>query len=124
MSKKFLRSQLDLLILNELAKRSLHGYGLIDSFRKEFGTYYGPSTIYPLLNSMETEGLIKSRWDLEGRRPRKVYDITERGKTKLESAMPHVLKVLENALKDYMGGNKPSNTPSDTMSSGIKVPER
>jgi DNA-binding PadR family transcriptional regulator len=61
----------------------MHGYQLITTIRKRFGVYLGPSTIYPLLGTLEEKGYIKSKWNMDNERPRKVYDLTNDGKTVL-----------------------------------------
>jgi len=75
----------------------MHGYQIITSLRKQFGVYFGPSTIYPLLSVMEENGYIKSHWDLENDRPRKVYGITPQGTELLgctEESLSHIYRKL------------------------------
>ena len=62
----------------------MHGYQLIIKIRKTFGTYFGPSTIYPLLITLEESGYIKSEWNMKNERPRKVYKITPDGTRRLK----------------------------------------
>ncbi len=76
---KLMKGLLDLIILNLLKSKPMHGYQIITCIRKNFGVYFGPSTIYPLLNSLEEKGYIKSEWDLSKDRPRKVYNLTTEG---------------------------------------------
>lgn len=76
---KLMRGLLDLVVLQFLKAQPMHGYQIIASLRKQFGVYFGPSTIYPMLAMMEESGYIKSHWDLENDRPRKVYSITDQG---------------------------------------------
>lgn len=76
---KLMKGLLDLIILNLLKSKPMHGYQIITCIRKNFGVYFGPSTIYPLLNSLEEKGYIRSEWDLSRDRPRKVYSLTKEG---------------------------------------------
>lgn len=76
---KLMRSLLDFVILQFLRTHPMHGYQIISSLRKNFGVYFGPSTIYPLLSILEEKGYIKSQWDLGNGRPKKVYSITPQG---------------------------------------------
>jgi len=64
----------------------MHGYQIIVAVRQKFGTYFGPSTIYPLLDVLQKQGAIKSAWDLSHERPRKVYTLTHRGEELLRFA--------------------------------------
>ena len=76
---KLMKGLLDLVVLQFLNRRPMHGYKVITDLRKNFGVYFGPSTIYPLLSSLEEKGYIKSSWDVESDRPRKVYSMTSQG---------------------------------------------
>jgi len=58
----------------------MHGYQLIIKIRKDFGVYFGPSTIYPLLALLEKKGYVKSAWNMDFERPRKIYNLTADGK--------------------------------------------
>ena len=50
---KLTKNLLDMIILQHLDQKSMHGYQLILTIRKDFGVYFGPSTIYPLLGLLE-----------------------------------------------------------------------
>ena len=76
---KLMRGLLDLVILQFLSVKPMHGYKIITSIRQNFGVYFGPSTIYPLLGVLEEKGYIKSEWDLDSDRPKKVYALTPEG---------------------------------------------
>ncbi len=76
---KLMKGLLDLVVLQFLNRRPMHGYKIITDLRKNFGVYFGPSTIYPLLSDLEEKGYIKSIWDVENERPRKVYSLTSQG---------------------------------------------
>ena len=94
---KLMRGLLDLVILQFLKAKPMHGYHVITSIRRNFGVYFGPSTIYPLLNSLEEKGCIKSQWDLGNDRPRKVYSLTPEGNSLLngtEESLNHICNRL------------------------------
>lgn len=80
---KLTKGLLDLIILQFLETEPMHGYQLITTIRKCFGVYLGPSTIYPLLGTLEKKGNIKSEWNMNNERPRKVYSLTNDGKAVL-----------------------------------------
>ena len=77
--KQLKKGLLDLIVLEMLKSKSTHGYGIISAIRKNFGVYFGPSTIYPFLKNLEDKGYIISRWDMNHDRPRKVFSITPQG---------------------------------------------
>ena len=94
---KLVRGLLDCVVLQFLSRNPMHGYKVITSLRKNFGVYFGPSTIYPLLCTLEEKGYIVSHWDLTNGRPRKVYDITSQGSEMLnctEQSLGHIYKKL------------------------------
>ena len=77
--KQFTKGLLDIVILSLLRSESMHGYKIITSIRRSFGIYFGPSTIYPYLYNLKENGYIKSQWDTNNDRPRKVYSLTPEG---------------------------------------------
>jgi PadR family transcriptional regulator PadR len=94
---KLMRGLLDLVILQFLNVKPMHGYKIITSIRKNFGVYFGPSTIYPLLGVLEEKGYIKSEWNLNSDRPRKVYSLTPEGSNLLngtEESLNHICRRL------------------------------
>jgi len=82
-STKLTKGLLDVIILQFLSVESMHGYQIITRIRKNFGVYFGPSTVYPLLGVLEKKGFIDSKWDMSCERPRKIYRLTADGKSVL-----------------------------------------
>lgn len=80
---KLAKGLLDLIILQYLNQQPMHGYQVITKIRKSFGVYFGPSTIYPFMAQLEKKGYIKSQWNTDSERPRKVYTLTHDGKAML-----------------------------------------
>ena len=107
---KLVRSLLDLVILQFLKSQPMHGYRIIISIRKNFGVYFGPSTVYPLLTSLEEKGYIESQWDLNNDRPRKVYSLKPEGHSLLngtEESLNHICRRLTSIglSRLYINGN-------------------
>jgi len=80
---KLMKGLLDLIVLQFLSAQPMHGYQIITKIRKTFGVYFGPSTIYPLLGTLEKKGYVKSEWNMSTERPRKVYKLTSEGQSLL-----------------------------------------
>ncbi len=80
---KLTKGLLDLIVLQFLNTQPMHGYQIITKIRKNFGVYFGPSTIYPLLASLEKKGYVKSQWNMQTERPRKTYHLTNEGQSML-----------------------------------------
>jgi len=76
---KLMKGLLDLVVLQLLNARPMYGYQIITEIRREFHVYFGPSTIYPLLHTLQKKGYVKSEWNMSNERPRKVYRLTTEG---------------------------------------------
>lgn len=83
-----LQGTLELLILNTLARESMHGYGIVqrihgaaeDLLKVEDGS------LYPALYRMEERGWIKSEWGVsDNNRRAKFYKLTKNGQKQLEA---------------------------------------
>ena len=99
---KLTKGLLDMIVLQYLDKESMHGYQMITKIRKGFGVYFGPSTVYPLLGLLEKKGYVKSAWNMNTGRPRKVYSLTNDGKNVLsftESSLNLIVKNMSNDNK-------------------------
>ena len=83
-----MQGTLELLILNTLARESMHGYGIVrriheaaeDLLKVEDGS------LYPALYRMEERGWIKSEWGVsEHNRRARFYKLTKKGQKQLEA---------------------------------------
>ncbi len=80
---KLTKGLMDMIVLQLLKNEPMHGYQIITSIRKNFGVYLGPSTVYPMLGSLEKKGFVRSTWNMSSERPRKVYTLTTDGQNML-----------------------------------------
>ena len=80
-----LRGSLDLMVLSVVAEESQYGYSLQKrlSAASKGKIKLQAGTLYPLLHRLETDKLIRSRWDNSTGRKRKWYDLTAKGKKRL-----------------------------------------
>lgn len=86
-SKELLKGSTVILILNLLDKKSMYGYEMIKEIEeKSSGIFsFKEGTLYPILHSLESEGLVESYWsESEEGRKRKYYKITDSGKLQLK----------------------------------------
>src|SRR3990170_8092131 len=100
---KLMKGLLDLIVLQFLSGQPMHGYQIITKIRKNFGVYFGPSTIYPLLGALEKKGFVNSEWNMQCERPRKVYKLTNEGQ--------NLLNFTEDSLNFIC---RKINTPANT----------
>jgi len=102
---KLTKGLLDMIILQLLDEQPMHGYQIIQKVRKTFGVYFGPSTVYPLLSTLEKKGYLKSIWNMDSERPRKVYQLTKEGETVLnftEGSLNIICKTMTTDSKIRM----------------------
>jgi PadR family transcriptional regulator, regulatory protein PadR len=85
LSSELLRGSLDLMILSVLAEEPMYGYSIqkriADSSAGAVQLQAG--TLYPLLHKLESDKLIRSRWEKTTGRPRKWYALTAAGNRRL-----------------------------------------
>jgi PadR family transcriptional regulator PadR len=107
---KLAKGLLDLIVLQFLNNQPMHGYQIITKIRKSFGVYFGPSTIYPLLATLEKKGYVNSEWNMQTERPRKIYKLTNEGQT--------MLNFTENSLNLLCQKIGTSGTPQINVEAG------
>ena len=83
--EQFVRGAGMLAVLKVLEGGELYGYAIVEALARTRGSalHLGQSTVYPMLYNLEANGLVRSRWDETGARPRKYYSLTKAGKTRL-----------------------------------------
>lgn len=87
MNKELLKGSTSLLILGLLNKEEMYGYQMIKSIEiTSDGIFsFKEGTLYPILHTLENEGIIESYWkESETNRKRKYYSITKEGKKYLK----------------------------------------
>jgi len=90
---KFLHSLVkgvrNIFLLWLISKNKMHGYAIISKINEIYSNMgekvVHASTIYPLLHSLEDDGLIVSSEEYNGNHKVKVYEITEKGVLTLNS---------------------------------------
>jgi DNA-binding PadR family transcriptional regulator len=111
---KLAKGLLDLIVLQFLSTQPMHGYQIITKIRKNFGVYFGPSTIYPLLATLEKKGFVNSEWNMNNERPRKTYKLTNEGQT--------MLNFTENSLNLLCQKIGTNNAPQMKVETSVKMP--
>jgi len=77
--KKIIKQYVEILVLDELRKHELHGYGFIDLIRRRYGFEPSPSMIYPVLKELVKKGFVEAIEKYIGSKKYIVYRITEKG---------------------------------------------
>src|SRR5271156_5632295 len=81
----FLNGVPELLILQLLDRRPMHGYDLVQAIRDASGRRldFGEGCIYPVLHRLEGQKVLASKRGLVGGRNRIVYRVTKQGQRRL-----------------------------------------
>ncbi|MBS7616124.1 helix-turn-helix transcriptional regulator [Candidatus Bathyarchaeota archaeon] len=77
------RNLLDIQILTLINKEPTWGYNIKKQIEAFSGLKIRHGALYPLLKKLENKGLIKSQKQQQGKRTRKTYTITQKGKAYL-----------------------------------------
>jgi len=89
-SKTLMAASTRPMILALLSKGEDYGYSIIQKVKDISGGHlqWTDGMLYPVLQRMEMDRLIDSKWRLSGgSRPRRYYTITERGREELQSEL-------------------------------------
>jgi PadR family transcriptional regulator PadR len=72
-------------VMQLLSSGEKYGYELVEALARHSNGILamGQSTLYPLLYNLEAKGLVTSRVDESGARPRRFYRLTQTGRRKL-----------------------------------------
>lgn len=97
------RGTLVLAVLTQLSVPQ-YGYSLIQALNA-LGIEIEQNTLYPLLRRLEKQGLLESLWQLEDNRPRRYYQISEKGIMVKETLIAEWAKISEALDKMIKGGH-------------------
>ena len=72
-------------VLKLLERSEMYGYEIVETLAKQTNGVLamGQSTLYPMLYNLQAKGLLRSRVDSTGARPRRYYCLTAKGKRRL-----------------------------------------
>ena len=111
------KGHISTLILLALEKEPSHGYNLMQIIKDDTYGVWNPtaSSLYPHLSSLTEKGLIEFTPEMEGKRERKVYDITQKGKKTLKKIIERQQNMRKSLLSMIMStiGITDSNIPND-----------
>lgn len=82
---RFVKAFLDLLLLQLIKTEPMWGYKIIKKTETLYKIRLRHGALYPLLNTLEANGFLQSKKELQKGRVRRVYEITQKGKRLLNS---------------------------------------
>jgi DNA-binding PadR family transcriptional regulator len=91
-----LRDDAALLILTSLAGGPKHGYAMVEDIAAITGVRLGPGTLYGAIGRLEAEGMIEALESDDRRRP---YQITQRGRSHLETEIGSMKGLIATGLR-------------------------
>ena len=100
------RGTLALAALSQL-RSTRHGYSLVQELT-ERGLEVEQGSLYPLLRRLDEQGLLDSRWDVDGSHPRKYYTLSTAGAEVLENLSDlwlELARAMSDILDESTGGN-------------------
>lgn len=106
MDSQRLKGHLDLLLLAVLVNGPAHGYAIIASLREQSGGRFDlpEGTVYPALHRLERAGTLRSRWDDDSSRRRRVYQITPAGLAELRAGRQE-WRAFSTGVRAVLGGS-------------------
>ena len=96
--QEFLTGLIRLHVLHHAAEGEFFGNWMIEELR-EHGYKIGPGTLYPMLHGLERKGYLKSRTEGAGRRARRHYRATRKGRDALAVARTKVRELFNELGK-------------------------
>ncbi len=95
------RGTIVLSVMSRL-KEPTYGYLLVQEL-SEKGIPVEANTLYPLLRRLEKQGLLKSKWETSGAKPRKYYLRTPEGEAVYQKLKQHWI-ALANSMEELLEG--------------------
>lgn len=95
------RDVFPLLVLHLVAKEPTYGNRLIEAIEEmtQGVISVNPNTMYPLLRTMESEGLVEGQWELPDKRTRRYYSITTKGRREYKRLLGEVEPFLDSVIR-------------------------
>lgn len=108
--KELIKGTTTMLILDLIKKEDMYGYQMIKNLKLISKNVFElkEGTLYPILHSLESEGLINSYWDESNVKKRKYYSITEKGR-KLLKQKREEWKIFSYGINCVLGGGNLAN---------------
>ena len=84
--RELLKGSTATLVLSVLNREPAHGYQMVRQLEHQSKGVltFKEGTLYPILHSLEQEGLVRAVWERSDGRDRKVYYVTDPGRADLQ----------------------------------------
>jgi PadR family transcriptional regulator PadR len=100
-SMQMRKGYIKLAVLMFLNKKALSGYDVMKEFEEETLGFWTLKAggVYPVLKELEEKAYIKGQWKSNGKRRKKIYEITDEGKRIAEIAL-----LKQQQMSETIGG--------------------
>jgi PadR family transcriptional regulator PadR len=88
-----------LLVFNEGPS---HGYGIIRKYHKRTGRSLSAGTLYPFLQQLEKEGIVTCEDKPVGKRPRREYCLTRKGRRSVNQLLNRFASITAAAFESNL----------------------
>ncbi len=99
MEKEFYTGFIRLHILYHATKEPIFGLGIIEEL-SHHGYRLSPGTLYPILHGLEGKGYLRSKMARIGKRGRRVYRATSKGRKALSEAKSKIREIFFEILEE------------------------
>jgi PadR family transcriptional regulator PadR len=96
--QEFLSGLIRLHVLHHALDGDLYGHWMIEELGRH-GYRVSPGTLYPMLHALERKGYLKSRTQGTGRRARRLYRATKKGRNTLAFAKDRVRELFGELIE-------------------------
>lgn len=96
--RELLSGLIRLHILHHAVEGELYGHWMTEELARH-GYRISPGTLYPMLHTLERSGYLKSRMHGTGRRARRLYRATRKGRAALDVAKDRVRELFGELIE-------------------------
>ena len=104
--KNLFGGMIRLHVLHHASEKPVYGAWIIEELSRH-GYSLSPGTLYPLLHSLENKGYLRSREERDGRRRRRVYAITAKGRKAFAGTKEKVRELFGELFEGEIGKAAP-----------------
>ena len=118
--KETQKGYIRIAVLILLSKKPHHGYEIMREIKERTMGFWRPTAggIYPILRNLEDSRYIEGKWDLQKKRKRKIFRITQAGKQVLQRSLAKESQIANSMsglftefMKDVLDVEKPFSMP-------------
>jgi PadR family transcriptional regulator PadR len=95
--ERIIKANREFFVLFVVAERSMCGYDVIKQIFSRFNVFLSQGNVYPILYSLEEEGIIRAEF-IKGDMRSKKYSITQEGRRIIQRRRDEFIKAMESIL--------------------------